>query len=124
EHDDVEPQILTAYLYDARPARVINRVEMKVEGDLPATARVLTEELFHGVRLDGVWQPPRAPERPKWYRRLLVDMKDDFGRFRAWKGFWYVVGGVAGAVVIGTVVGATVAHQRSVAADTILLGGN
>ncbi len=124
ERDDEQPQILTAYLYDARPARVINRVEMKVEGDLPATARVLAQELFHGVRLDGVWSPPKAPERPKWYQRLWVETKQDWGRFRGWKGFWYVVGGVAGAVVIGTVVGATVSHQHSVAADTILLGGN
>jgi hypothetical protein len=124
EHDDAEPQIMTAYLYDARAARVINRIERKVEGDLPATARVVAQELFHGVRLDGVWQPPKAPERPKWHQRLWSEAKQDWGRFRSWKGFWYVVGGVGAAVVIGTVVGATVSHQRMIAADTILLGGN
>ncbi|HEX8953133.1 MAG TPA: hypothetical protein VF945_14865 [Polyangia bacterium] len=124
EREDEQPQILTAYLYDARPARVINRVEMKVEGDLPATARVLAEELLHGVRLDGVWQPPKAPTRPKWHQRLWAETKEDWGRFRGWKGFWWVVGGVAGAVVIGTVVGVTVAHSRNVAGYTVLLGGN
>jgi hypothetical protein len=124
DKDDAPPEILTGYLYDARPARIINRVEMKVEGDLAATARVLTEQLFHGVRLDGVWAPPKAPEKPKWHQRLWSEVKDDWGKFRHWKYFWYTVGGVAGAVVIGTVVGATVSHQRSVAADTILLGGN
>jgi len=124
ERDDVEAQIVTAYLYDARPARVINRIEKKVEGDLPATARVLAEELFRGVRLDGVWAPPKAPSRPKWHQRLWSETKEDWGRFRTWKGFWWVVGGVAGAAVIGTVVGVTVSHQRSIAADTILLGGN
>jgi len=55
---------------------------------------------------------------------LLSDAKEDWGRFRGWKGFWYVVGGVATAAVVGTVVGVTVAHQRSIAADTILIGGN
>jgi len=124
EREDEQPQILTGYVYDARPGRVINRVEMKVEGDLAATARVLAEELLHGVRLDGVWSPPKAPERPKWYARLWTETKQDWGRFRSWKGFWYVVGGVAGAVVIGTVVGATVSHSQHVASDVVLLGGN
>ena len=122
--DDGEPQILTAYLYDARAGRIINRLEMKVEGDLPATARVLARDLVHGVRLDGVWEPPRAAPKPKWHQRLWSDAKDDWGRFHRWKGFWYVVGGVGVAVVVGTVVGATVSHQRQVAADTLLLGGN
>ena len=124
DREDEQPQILTGYLYDARPGRVINRVEMKVEGDLAATARVLADALFRGVRLDGVWAPPKAPERPKWYARLWHDTKADWGRFRSWKGFWYVVGGVAAAVVVGTVVGVTVSHSQRVAADTILLGGN
>jgi hypothetical protein len=125
ERDDEQPQILTAYLYDARAGRVINRLEMKVEGDLPATARVMARELLHGVRLDGVWEPPRVAQKPKWNQRLWAGAKDDWGRFRRWKGFWYVVGGVAGAVVVGAVVGGAVgAHQRSVASDIILLGGN
>jgi hypothetical protein len=125
DRDDEEPQMLTAYLYDARAARVINRREMKVEGDLPATARVLARELFHGVRLDGVWQAPKAPSRPSWNQRLWSSMKDDLGQARHWKGFWYVVGGVAVAAVVGTVAGvATYGHQRAVAADTILLGGH
>jgi hypothetical protein len=55
---------------------------------------------------------------------LWSETKEDWGRFRTWKGFWWVVGGVAGAAVIGTVVGVTVSHKRSIAADTILLGGN
>ena len=124
ERDDEQTQLVTAYLYDARAARVINRIEKKVEGDLPATARVLAGELFRGMRLDGVWAPPKAPSRPKWHQRLWSEAKVDWGRFRGWKGFWYVVGGVAGAAVIGAVVGGTVSHQRSIAADTILLGGN
>jgi hypothetical protein len=125
ERDDEQPQLLTAFLYDARAGRVINKLEMKVEGDLPATARVLAHDLLHGVRLDGVWEPPRVAGKPKWNTRLWAGMKDDWGRFRQWKGFWYVVGGVAGAVVVGAVVGGAVgAHQRTVASDIILLGGN
>jgi len=124
ERDDAEVEILTAYLYDARAGRVINRLEMKVEGDLGATARVLARDLFHGVRLDGVWEAPRLAPKPKWHQRLWSDVKYDWGRFHDWKGFWWVVGGVGAAVVVGTVVGATVSHQRSIAADTVLLGGN
>jgi hypothetical protein len=125
ERDDEQPQILTAYLYDARAGRVINRLEMKVEGDLPATARVMAHDLFAGVRLDGVWEPPRVAAKPNWAKRLWADTKEDWGRFRHWKGFWYVVGGVAGAVVVGAVVGGAVgAHQRTVASDIILLGGH
>ncbi|MCU1276803.1 MAG: hypothetical protein JWM53_349 [bacterium] len=125
ERDDEQPQILTAYLYDARAARVINRLEMKVEGDLPATARVMARELLHGVRLDGVWEAPRVAGKPRWNQRLWADAKQDWGRFRGWKGFWYVVGGVAGAVVVGAVVGGAVgAHQRTIASDIVLLGGH
>jgi hypothetical protein len=98
---------------------------MKVEGDLGATARVLARDLVHGVRLDGVWEPPKAPQKPKWNQRLWSDMNDDWGRFHHWKGFWFVVGGVGAAIVVGTVVGVTVSqHQRAIASDTILLGGN
>jgi hypothetical protein len=125
DRDDERPQILTAYLYDARPARLINRLERRVEGDLPATARELARELVHGVRLDGVWEPPRAPTRPKWHQRLWADATSEWGQFRQWKGFWYVVGGVAGAAVIGTVAGAAAyGTQRNLAADVVLLGGH
>ena len=122
--DDAEVELLTAYLYDARAGRVVNRLEMKVEGDLGATARVLARELFHGVRLDGVWEAPKAPPKPKWNQRLWSDMKDDWGRVHGWKGFWFVVGGVGAAVVVGTIVGVTVSHQHNIASDTVLLGGN
>ncbi|HEY2743804.1 MAG TPA: hypothetical protein VGL86_04245 [Polyangia bacterium] len=122
--DDAEVELLTAYLYDARAGRIINRLEMKVEGDLGATSRVLARDLVHGVRLDGVWAPPKAPPKPKWNQQLWSNVKDDLGRFHHWKGFWFVVGGVGAAIVVGTVVGVTVSHQRAVASDAILLGGN
>ncbi|MCU1282993.1 MAG: hypothetical protein JWM53_6539, partial [bacterium] len=125
DREDEQPQILTAYLYDARPARVINRLEMKVEGDLPATARVLVRELLHGVRLDGVWQAPRIVVGPSWNQRLWGDVKGDWVRFRQWKGFWYVVGGIAGAAVVGAVAGGVAySNQRNVASDIVLLGGH
>jgi hypothetical protein len=85
----------------------------------------MAHDLLHGVRLDGVWEAPRVASKPKWNQRLWAGVKDDWGRFRHWKGFWYVVGGVAGAVVVGAVVGGAVgAHQRTVASDIILLGGH
>ena len=46
ERDDAEVEIVTAYLYDARPARVINRIEKKVEGDLRRRRACSREELF------------------------------------------------------------------------------
>lgn len=125
EKDDEQPTILTAYLYDSRPARIINRIEMKVEGELPATARVLARDLFAHTRLDGVWQPPAVAKKPPWSRRAWLAMKDDWSRFRHWRGFWYVVGGVAAAAVVGTVAGAAAsANARQIATDTVLLGGN
>ena len=125
ERDDEQPAVVTAYLYDARPARIINRLEMKVEGDLPATARVLARELLRGVRLDGVWRPALAAPRPKLMPQLWAGVRNDWGRFRHWKGFWYVVGGVAAAVVAGTVVGATAyGNSRAVATDAVILGGH
>ncbi|MDB4971190.1 MAG: hypothetical protein JWN44_6879, partial [Myxococcales bacterium] len=124
ERDDETPQTLTAYLYDARNFRIINRLEMHVEGDVQATARVMARELFHGTRLDGVYFAPVAASQPKWHERLWSSVNTDLGRFRHWKGFWYVVGGVAGAVVVGTVVGVTASHQRQIAVDTVLLGGH
>jgi hypothetical protein len=124
DRDDEQPTIVTAWLYDARAHRIINRRELRVEGDLPATARVLARDLFHGVRLDGIWAPPRPPERPRWDQRLWSGAKHEWGRFRGWKGFWYVVGGVAGAALAGTIAGAAAyGNQRAVAADTVLLGG-
>ena len=125
EKDDEQPTILTGYLYDSRPARILNRLEMKVEGDLPATARVLARELFAHVRLDGVWQPPAVAKKPPLGQRMWASMKEDWSRFRHWKGFWYVVGGVAAAAVVGTVAGAAAsANARQVATDTVILGGN
>jgi hypothetical protein len=124
EREDETPQVLTAYLYDARNFRIINRLEMQVEGDLPATARVMARELLHGARLDGVYFAPVGAVQPKWHEKLWSSVKTDWGTFRHWKGFWYVVGGVAGAAVVGTVVGVTASHQRQIAVDTVLLGGN
>ena len=56
---------------------------------------------------------------------MWAELKTDWGRFRHWKGFWYVVGGVAGAAVVGTVAGAAAySNQRTVASDVVLLGGH
>ena len=49
--------------------------------------------------------------------------------FRHWKGFWYVIGGVAGADVIGAAVGIGVGvggqrHGLSPGEQLVLIGGN
>jgi hypothetical protein len=124
EQDDEQPATLTGYLYDARTARIINRLEMKLEGDLSATARGLARELLQKVRLDGIWQSPVVRRKPPWSARAWAYIQSDWGRFRHWKGFWYVVGSVAGAAVIGIVVGAAAsANARQIATDTVILGG-
>jgi hypothetical protein len=125
EKEDEQPAVVTGYLYDARPNRIINRIEMKVETDLSTTARVLARDLLQGVRLDGIWEPPAVAKKPPWSQRALLSMKEDWGRFRRWKGFWYVVGGVAGVAVIAAVAGGVAsANARNLAADTVILGGH
>jgi len=51
--------------------------------------------------------------------------RGDFIRFYEWNGFWYVVGGVAGAVVLTVVVGASVGayQQQTVNNSVVLFGG-
>ena len=119
---------VTAYLYDARPDRILKRAEKTVpELDEPAAARELAGEVTSGVRLDGVWQPPAAPKKPSFWARFTEKSRDDLTRFRHWKGFWYVVGGVAGAVVVGAAVGIGVGvgpHHPTAGESIVLLGGN
>jgi hypothetical protein len=49
-------------------------------------------------------------------------------RFRRSKAFWWVIGGVGGALVVGAAVGAGVgaseAHRRELQRETVLLGGH
>jgi hypothetical protein len=112
---------MVAVLYDARPARVIHRVERTVaESEVVPVSRLLAHDLLDGVRLDGVWiEPPPPARRRDWRDRLVA--------FRNSKYFWYVVGGVAGALVVGAAVGIGVAasenHGGRPGEQVVLLGG-
>jgi len=117
---------LIAYLYDARPDRVLKRATVVVPAaQAPEAAKGLAIEALKDVRLDGVWAPV-APKKASRWAQFSEKTKGDFKRFYHWKYFWYVVGGVAGAAVLSTAVGVGVAeHNRQTAAETvILLGGH
>jgi tetratricopeptide (TPR) repeat protein len=130
---------VSAYLYDARPDRVLKRIEKTAPvGEVPQAAGALVGPLLDEVRLDGVLPaaPPPPPRPPTWWARFSEHARADLVRFSTntrtemvrfyhWKYFWYVVGGVAGAVVVSTAVGAGVAaHNRQTADNTVvLLGG-
>jgi hypothetical protein len=118
---------VVAYLYDSRPDRVLKRASAVVpEADVPQAARSLASEAMTGVRFDGIWKLPETPRKPSWWARFSNKTKQDFTKFYHWKYFWYVVGGVAGAVVVSTAVGVGVAeHNRQVANQAVILfGGN
>jgi hypothetical protein len=102
ERSDPGSTKLIGYLYDARPHKVLKRLEKTTmdEGIGPA-AKELAKELVTGVALDGVVVVPQKPREPTRSERMAAGWK----RFRESKAFWYVVGGVAGAIVIGTAVG-------------------
>lgn len=109
---------LTGYLYDDRSRQLLRKVVRSgpVE-QLTTTARQLANELFHDVRLDGKFVAPPPEES------LLVKKIREFRKSRP---FWWVVGGVAGAVVVGGAVGLGVGlgepHGLSPAEKVILLG--
>lgn len=86
-----------------------------LEGEVEALVRGLVEPLH---------------ERPK-QRVAANEPTGDSGwqRFRRSKAFWWVMGGVAGAVVlagtgVGLGVGLSEAHRHEVARETVLLGGH
>jgi len=118
---------VVAYLYDVRPDRVIKKVEKTVADEqVVETARALSQQVLDGVRFDGVWAPPPKPKKQSGWEKFSKKARQDFKDFYHWKGFWYVIGGVGGAIVISTVVGASVAaHDRQLASEAvILIGGN
>ncbi|HZS42513.1 MAG TPA: PEGA domain-containing protein, partial [Polyangia bacterium] len=116
---------LSAYLYDTRPDRVIKKGERLVpDAAVPDASRDLTKELTTGIRLDGVWVPPIVPKPEKKPSLWAQHLRERMGRLAHNKIFWYVAGGVAGAAIIATVVGVTVAHEHHQQAvdNTIILG--
>jgi hypothetical protein len=124
EKGEGESTRLYGYLYDARPQRILKRVEKAApNGELGNAARELAQELTTGVRLDGV--APAATVAKK----KSPSAAEQWRKFRNWKGFWYVVGGVAGAVVIGAAVGIGVGvggqkHGLTPGEQLVLIGGN
>ncbi len=92
------------FAYDLRTQRLLkgpvrDKIDVNDPGSKPAD---LAQELFAGVSLDGTLVEETKEEEPPIVR---TTMKQRWRKFRNWGGFWYTVGGVAGAVVIGTAVG-------------------
>jgi hypothetical protein len=124
---DENKRTVLAYLYDARPDKMLKRSQtVAPKEEVPQAARALASELLKDVRLDGVWRAPEPPKKPSWWAKFSTKTKSDFVRFYHWKYFWYVVGGAAGAVVLSTAIGVGVAeHNRQTAANSVILfGGN
>jgi len=132
---DEKPSLLVAYLYDARKDKVLRRVEQPVANDLDAAAHAAARALLDDVPLDGTIAvaPAPPPRRASWSARFAAGARHDFGRFYHWKGFWYVVGGVAAlaaAGIAGGVGGARyqqdqqLARQRQAGIGVVLIGGN
>jgi hypothetical protein len=94
---------LVAYLYDARPNKILKRAEKQAATDeeMGAAARELAHEIMSGVPLSGVVLAPPVPKGPSLSERMAANWK----KFRHSKAFWGVVGGVIGVVVVGAAVG-------------------
>ncbi len=84
---------VAAWLYDARPKRLLRKVE--ASGETAEAASKAAVDLLDHVRLDGVVEAPPAPKAtPRW------KVFDE--RVAAWRGsryFWPTVGGAAAVVV-------------------------
>jgi hypothetical protein len=94
---------IVAYLYDARPNKILKRAEKSANTDeeMSTAARELAHELTTGVPLNGVVLTPVAPKGPSASERMAANWR----KFRHSKAFWGVVGGVIGVVVVGAAVG-------------------
>jgi hypothetical protein len=101
---------VTIVAYDLRTGRLLKSVRRTVDtGDLGSKPDDIAKEIFSGVRLDGKAGPIKIKKKkktkpgvPAWVR-----FKRKWRKFRRWKGFWPVVGGTAGVIVVGVVVGLT-----------------
>jgi hypothetical protein len=117
---------LSGYLYDKRLNKILKRGEKTAPDDAIApAAKELAHELFTGIRLDGKIDLPVVKKGPSSSERIAQKFRD----FRHWKGFWYVIGGVAGAIVIGTAVGVGVGlgtqnHGLTPGEQVVLIGGH
>lgn len=103
EHDQA---IVTLYVYDAR-LKILLRgpVTVKLSTDFPKEkVKPAVRRLFDGIRLDGVKpKPKKKPTKALWKK-----VNAGWVRFRRSKAFWPLVGGVAGAIVTGVVIGLAV----------------
>jgi outer membrane biosynthesis protein TonB len=118
---------LYGYLYDARPDRILKRADKTAPEDtLSEAAHDLAKELLSSVRLDGTTPKPVVVKKPSSGERMAAKWRE----FRHSKAFWYVVGGVAGAIVVGTAVGVGVGvgghekHGLTPGEQLVLIGGN
>ena len=95
--------------YDVRTKRLLKgpikeTIDVTDLGTKPAT---LAKKVLSDVPLDG--SEKKVTKKKKKTKKKSgsswKSFKKSWKKFRNWKGFWYTVGGVAGAVVIGATVG-------------------
>jgi len=103
EHDQA---VLTFYVYDARLKKLLKGpITVKPSTDFPKEkVNPALRQLFDGIRLDGTKPQPKKKPTPALWKK----MKGSWVKFRQSKAFWPVIGGVAGVLVTGVVVGLAV----------------
>jgi hypothetical protein len=109
---------LAGFLYDARTHQLLRKASLPSSRPLEALGAELAAALFAGARLDGRFAPPPPP------RSFWASARDRWTGFRSSRWFWPVVGGVAGAAVLGVGLGAGLGsrHGLSTEEQVILLG--
>lgn len=116
---------LQAYLYDARKDAILRRTERVVaEEELAATTRLVARDVVNGIDARGDWNPVVPPKPSRW-AQFSEKSRNDADAFYRWKGFWYVIGGVAVVAAVGIGVGVGVSAQQQTARNSLVLfGGN
>ncbi|MSP62449.1 MAG: PEGA domain-containing protein [Myxococcales bacterium] len=121
---------VTAFLYDARPKRLLRRVEkVGPVGSAAETAQQAAKELLTDVRLDGVYAQPTPPEKTGFFTMIVEKVGEGWTLWRGWKYFWPSVGALVGVVVVSIVIGVGVGGRASPppgftpGEQVILLGG-
>ena len=116
---------LQAYLYDARKDQVLRRSERVAATDeIEKTTRLMARDVVNGLDSTGSWNPVVPPKPSRW-AQFSEKSRNDLDAFYRWKGFWFVVGGVAVVAAVGVGVGVGVsAQQQQTRNSLVLFGGN
>jgi hypothetical protein len=98
---------VSLFPYDLRSRRLLKGpVEETFDvNDLGSKPASMAKKVFSDVTLDGSVPKVKKKKKTKKESSFWKGVAKKWRRFRNWKGFWYTVGGVAGAIVVGTAIG-------------------